>query len=128
MDVQLCLFSIEGHTLLLIRPTLCFIRRYCTHQPLVETTVKIYLLYSPRHPGTTQSMTPPSPTTRSTQSVVDVPVPADGSFKDLDVVGQVLSILVNLSKSNPAFAAASLTAGTAALGRMGSLAYTKDPS
>eukprot|EP00581_Thalassiosira_minuscula_P021261 CAMPEP_0184439668 /NCGR_PEP_ID=MMETSP0738-20130409/723306_1 /TAXON_ID=385413 /ORGANISM="Thalassiosira miniscula, Strain CCMP1093" /LENGTH=65 /DNA_ID=CAMNT_0026807377 /DNA_START=484 /DNA_END=678 /DNA_ORIENTATION=+ len=65
-------------------------------------------------------MTPPSPTTRSTQSVVDVPVPADGSFKDLDVVGQVLSILVNLSKSNPAFAAASLTAGTAALGRMGS--------
>ena len=47
----------------------------------------IYFLYSPLHPGTTQSMTPPCPTTKSTQSVVDVPVPASGSFNAFSFVG-----------------------------------------
>ena len=73
-------------------------------------------------------MTPPSPITRSTQSVVDVPVPADASFNDLVEVGQVLSILVNFPKSSPAFAAISVTAGTATLGKIDSFAYTKAPS
>ena len=51
-------------------------------------------LYSPLQPGEIQSMTPPSPMTKSIQSVVDVPVPASASFK-ASPVGQVLSIRVN---------------------------------
>jgi hypothetical protein len=87
----------------------------------IRFLIAYLLLYSPLQPGEIQSITPPSPTTRSIQSVVDVPVPASASFKEPST-GQVLSMRVNFSKSNPALEAAALTAGTALAGIMGSLA------
>lgn len=46
-------------------------------------TIIYYFLYSPRQPGDIQSITPPSPTTKLIQSLVDVPVPAAASFRAL---------------------------------------------